>query len=143
MIDIIEQIIDSSDLAVLATCQNHTPLTSLMAYAADLKKKTVVMATDRDTMKFGHLTANPKASILMDTRLAAPAREDIRALTIDVELTEISTPKKREKLEQLLLDRNPHLADFLAAPTCELLNFRMKSILLVTAHFDTYYHTIG
>jgi len=119
-------------LAVLATNHQGHPYCSLVAFAASGDLRTIVFATSRNTRKFANLTHDPRVSILVDSRgnTDADLHEASAATGIGsvVELPETEYLALRAEY----LSRHPHLRDFLASPTCELVALRIDVYYLVT-----------
>ena len=76
-------ILENNDLCVLCTCSHDIPDASLMLYICDEKCERMYMLTLKESTKYGNIAANPKVSLLVDTREQALVPEtQTQALTI-------------------------------------------------------------
>jgi nitroimidazol reductase NimA-like FMN-containing flavoprotein (pyridoxamine 5'-phosphate oxidase superfamily) len=111
----------TQQLAVLATQRDGQPYSNLVAFTASPDLGGLIFATARSTRKFENLSADPRASLLIDNRSnrAADFREAmaVTALGKAVELT----GERKAKMQDLYLTKHPHLKEFVEAPTCALL----------------------
>jgi nitroimidazol reductase NimA-like FMN-containing flavoprotein (pyridoxamine 5'-phosphate oxidase superfamily) len=131
------------DLCVLATASNNRPHCSLMAYAADDECTELYMATLRQSKKYRNLKENPLVSLLIDAREedAPPRKFQARALTISGLFQEIQEPTRRELARAKLLQKHPHLIEFLGRTDTEVFCITVQSFLMLEgiteAHFET------
>ena len=133
---IVAELLDSQQLAVLATSQQGQPYTSLVAfaYSADLRRLT--FATTRATRKFANLLAEPRVSMLIDNR--SHGSSDFRqamAVTAFGRALEVSGNEKQLLIEEYLR-RHPALREFVSAPTCALLQVAVERYALVRRFQD-------
>ena len=125
-------LLKANDMCVLATCRDHKPHCSLMAYVTAEDGLTVYLATRQDTTKFGNLSENPRVSLLVDTRLAwAADRSRIQSLTVEGLYVPEENPVEEARLRRLLRDRHPHIAGLLDHPLSALIPVRVLSFLLL------------
>ena len=130
--DILEDLLQTQKLAVLATQSADGTYTSLVAFAPSPDRKHIAFATRRDTAKYENLCQNPRASVMLDNRSEAGEElEQIRAVTISG-VTNEATGDARDRLADLLLNRHPELEDFLASRTCALLTLRIERCHVVS-----------
>ncbi len=119
-------------LAVLATDRRGQPYTSLVAFVVTDDVGEVLFATDRGTRKFENLTANPRVSLLIDSRTNGVADfQDAVAVTVCGEAREL-TGAARVSAEAAYLARHPHLAGFVSGADCALFAVRIESYSLVS-----------
>lgn len=119
-------------LAVLATDAGGRPYTSLVAFAATPDLCRLVFATTRATRKFSNILENAHVSLLIDNRANQVA--DFRnavAVTVLGTAAEV-TGAGKEPLLSLYLARHPHLASFVEAPSCALLQVSVEQFYLVS-----------
>lgn len=133
--DLLAQIRDlfaSQRLAVLATSQEGQPYTSLVAFAFSEDLRQLFFATTRATRKFANLQADPRVSLLIDSR--SNRSDDFReavAVTALGSAREV-TGLERQKLIAAYLVRHPYLEEFVRAPTCALLRIKVRRYALVS-----------
>ena len=121
---------------VLATSSGGSPHLSLVAIATTDDGWTIVFATDRATRKFAHLRDNPRAAILVDNREELKARLDPGvALTATGPVVEVQV-EDRPRLERILLNRHPYLADFVSGETCALIALSVEEYRVVSGISD-------
>jgi len=131
------------DICVLATVSGGNPHCSLMAYATDEDCREIYMVTGKGTKKYKNLIENPSVSLLIDTREEQAASRPLqaKALTIAGLFQKIDDEGKERLARARLLERHPHLAEFIDQADTELLCIKATSFLLLNglkeAHFET------
>ncbi len=141
MLEIINDLMRKKDFCVLATVGDGRPHCSLMGFAADDDRRRIYMATLADTQKWRNLSSNPQASLLIDSRDEAGDRAAAAALTVSGRHEPLSASEAPAVLDRLRA-RLPHLAAFLSLPALEIINIRVKSLLLLQGPTDAYYHEV-
>jgi nitroimidazol reductase NimA-like FMN-containing flavoprotein (pyridoxamine 5'-phosphate oxidase superfamily) len=141
MLDQMKTLAKSKTVCVLATVAGSKPYCSLMAYATDEECREVYMATQRGTKKFRNLTENASVSLLIDTRETLP-RSQAQALTVEGVCAPIDDPARKDRARSRLLEKNPHIEDFLAHPECVLLRVEIKSFLLLKGLTEAHHATL-
>jgi len=142
MLEKMKQLAREKDICVLATTSGGTPHCSLMAYVVDDDCREIYMATFKKTTKFRNLMENPDVSLLIDTREehAGPLRPEAKAMTVDGTFQEIEDHTKKARIRAKLLEKHPHLGEFLAHPDAEVFCIKVRSFLLLDglteAHFE-------
>lgn len=133
---IVFDLLDSQQLAVLATSRHGQPYTSLVAFAFDADLRRLTFATTRATRKFANLLAEPRVSLLIDNRShrSSDFREAM-ALTAFGRAVEVSGHEKQHLLEEYLR-RHSGLREFVSAPTCALLQVSVERYALVRRFQD-------
>lgn len=128
----LRDLFESQRLAVLATSGEGHPYTSLMAFAATEDLKTLLFATTRSTRKFANLTADPRASALVDDR--SNSESDFQkavAVTARGTISEVKS-RDKERFLKLYLSKHPHLEDLATSPSCALLRMKVDVYYIVT-----------
>lgn len=125
--EVARRLLQDEQLGVLATVGDGQPLCSLMTFAATNDLARIVLVTSRDTAKFRHMQANPRVSMLIDNRSEA-GRDFTRtaAMTLMGEAREV-TGKRREELAEVLLEKDPHLRDFVQSEDCAVMELEIES----------------
>ena len=128
----LQELFATQRLAVLATDHNGQPYASLVAFAINAALRELFFATTRDTRKFANLQANPRVSLLIDNR-ANQVTDFSAAVAVTVlgNSAELTGPARRAGTA-LYLAKHPHLAEFVAAPSCALIRVRVQSFFLVS-----------
>ena len=129
---VLQELCRSQPLAALATDAGTHPYLNLVAVAVTDDLRHLYFATPRATRKWANLTRNPRVSLLLDNRTNQVS--DFRravAATIFGSAQEINDTTRDEGLI-IYLSRHPHLADFVASPTCALFQVQIDRIYLVT-----------
>ena len=144
MLDKMKEMVRKKDLCVLATAAGNTPHCSLMAYVTDPDCREIYMATQKNTLKYRNLVANPPVSLLIDTRDEHPAddRPFKKALTVDGVFHQIDDPAGEASARGNLLERHPHLKAFLDRPETEVFAIRITSFLLLDGIMKSHYEEI-
>jgi nitroimidazol reductase NimA-like FMN-containing flavoprotein (pyridoxamine 5'-phosphate oxidase superfamily) len=130
--NVLEDLLDSQPLAVLATQADGQPYTNLVAFAFSQDLQSLFFATAQSTRKFANLSADPRISMLVDNRTNNPS--DFRwakAVTVTGKAEKIDKEKEVE-IKEAYLGKHPHLKDFLDSPSCALIRIRVENYYLVT-----------
>lgn len=128
----LQELFATQRLAVLATDHDGHPYASLVAFAINTDLRELFFATTRDTRKFANLQANPRVSLLIDNR-ANQVTDFSAAVAVTVlgSSAELTGPA-RWAGTALYLAKHPHLAEFVAAPSCALIRVKVQSFFLVS-----------
>jgi nitroimidazol reductase NimA-like FMN-containing flavoprotein (pyridoxamine 5'-phosphate oxidase superfamily) len=142
MLERMKGLVREKDICVLATVSGSKPHCSLMAYATDDDCLEFYLITHRHTNKYQNLMENPNVSLLIDTREEhhGAGRPQGKALTVSGTFEPIADGQKREAVRARLLERHPHLRDFMNDPDAEPICIKVTSFLLLdgltNAHFE-------
>jgi nitroimidazol reductase NimA-like FMN-containing flavoprotein (pyridoxamine 5'-phosphate oxidase superfamily) len=119
--------------AALATDENGAPYLSLVAFALAQDGAAVLFATPRGSRKFRNLRANPRVSLLLDTR-GERDRDYGRAEAITIvgraRVLRAGSSRWREA-GQILHARHPALAAFFEAATTALVRVDIEEAVHV------------
>jgi nitroimidazol reductase NimA-like FMN-containing flavoprotein (pyridoxamine 5'-phosphate oxidase superfamily) len=139
-----KQLARKKDICVLATASGGMPHCSLMAYVIDDGCREMYMATFKNTTKFKNLMENPDVSLLIDTREehSGRLRPEAKAMTVDGTFQEIEDENKKNRIRGELLDRHPHLRQFLAHPDAEVFCIKIRSFLLLDGLTDAHFEAL-
>lgn len=141
----LKELFQNQQLAVLATREaDGQPYTSLMAFAAIDDLRQILLVTSRSTRKYANLSAEPRVSLLIDSRSHRSA--DIHEAVAATVLGEAEEVTRHEDVFSL----TPPQAAAIALPRChmdisstELIDrlIREKSVLVVPGeHFGVDRH---
>jgi putative heme iron utilization protein len=115
MLKTIVELVQAQGHLVLATCAPDdtgcAPHASLMAYCPSPDGREFWLATLTATRKYANLTANPRASLLLDDRTNG---KPSLALTVEAELSAFAGVLSEVAARRALLERHPELEDLLA-----------------------------
>jgi nitroimidazol reductase NimA-like FMN-containing flavoprotein (pyridoxamine 5'-phosphate oxidase superfamily) len=144
MLEVMKSLVKEKDVCVLATTSADKPHCSLMAYVTDEDCREIYMATHKQSRKYENLMKNPSVSLLIDTRdeHLGPGRPDAKALTVSGTFKEIDDKDKKIEVRSKLLDRHPHVKEFLEHPDAEILRIKVESFLLLDGLTDAHYEVV-
>jgi nitroimidazol reductase NimA-like FMN-containing flavoprotein (pyridoxamine 5'-phosphate oxidase superfamily) len=143
MLESIEKIIRSNDLAVLATCVDNRPHCSLMAYVPHEDCRIVYMLTNKDSRKFRNISANSKVSLMVDNRLDDQvSRPDIKALTIGGTCSPAAL-EDQERIKKFLLQSHPQLETLSRLENTIAIEVRAESFLLLDGVNEAFFIDIS
>ena len=109
---ILRDLFQSQRLAVLATQSKGQPYSCLVAFAVADDLKHLVFATHRDTRKYQDLNADPRVSVLVDSRSNRDSDfRDALAVTATGRAEEVKGDE-RDRLLGVYLAKHPRLGDF-------------------------------
>ena len=128
----IQSVLDTTDLAVLATENAGQPHTSLIAITPLDGCQRLLFATYRNTRKHTNLMQNRRVSVLIDgrSRSAGPLVQSGFILTAVGCAQEISA-QAYDTLLRAHLQRHPELASFTRSPDCVLLQVLVEAYQIV------------
>lgn len=127
----VSALLAGQDLGVLATCGQGQPYASLVAFAATPDLGRLLFATARRTRKFANIEAEPRVSLLVDSRTHRQADfREAAAVTATGRAREVEDSARGELLS-LYVGKHPHLGDFARDPGCALVAIRVDAYFLV------------
>ena len=144
MLERIKSLVKEKDICVLATVSGDKPHCSLMAYVTDDDCREIYMVTHRESRKYENLMKNRSVSLLIDTREehAGSRRPEAKALTVSGTFKNLDDKNKKIQVRSKLLDRHPHVREFLDHPDAEIVCIRVESFLLLNGLTDAHYETV-
>jgi nitroimidazol reductase NimA-like FMN-containing flavoprotein (pyridoxamine 5'-phosphate oxidase superfamily) len=144
MLKSMKALVREKDICVLATISGTKPHCSLMAYATNDSCLEIYMVTHRRTTKYQNLTENPNVSLLIDTREEhhGAGRPHGKALTVSGTFEPIADVEKRKEVRAKLLERHPHLWDFMNDPDAEPICIKVISFLLLDGLTDAHFENV-
>ncbi len=130
--DSIQKLLNTTDLAVLATENAGQPHTSLIAITPVDEGRRLVFATYRNTRKFTNLMQNQRVSVLMD----GSRRDSQDGTATSFVLSAVGRAQEvnatsRACLLGAHLEKHPDLATFTQAPDCVLLEVVVEAYQVV------------
>ena len=129
--NVLEDLLNSQPLGVLATQGDGQPYTNLVAFTFSQDLQSLFFATTQSTRKFANLSADPRVSMLVDNRTNNPS--DFlwaKAVTVTGKAEKIDKEKEVE-ITEAYLGKHPYLRDFLVSPSCALIRIRVETYYLV------------
>jgi len=121
----------AKDVAVLATMSAEGPHASLMGYAAAADGRRVWMVSEGDTRKVRNLRAEPRASLLVDTREMLDKGGRAQALTVFGRCRILESGPERDAALAEVVRRRPLLRELAETPGSVALEVRVTGMLLV------------
>jgi nitroimidazol reductase NimA-like FMN-containing flavoprotein (pyridoxamine 5'-phosphate oxidase superfamily) len=145
MLDKMKALAKAKDICVLATVDENVPHCSLMAYITDDEVREIYLVTHRDTRKYRNLVANPRVSLLIDTREedTGERRISAKALTVSGRFQPITEKGRKELVRARLLERHPHLQSFIEDPEAEVIAIRIGSLQLLEGVTQSTYEDLS
>jgi nitroimidazol reductase NimA-like FMN-containing flavoprotein (pyridoxamine 5'-phosphate oxidase superfamily) len=144
MIEFMKRLAKENDICVLATVSGEKPHCSLMAYTTDDDCNEIYMATHRGTKKFKNIMENPSVSLLIDTREEHKGshRPEAKALTVSGAFESLEDNPRKMLARARLLNRHPHLKEFMDHPDAEVICIKIRSFLLLDGLTDAHFEEI-
>jgi uncharacterized pyridoxamine 5'-phosphate oxidase family protein len=128
----LQDLMTTRNFGVLCTQNQGQPYGSLMCFATSDDLSRVWFATERNTRKFKDIHENNRVAFLVENTGNDPADTfEAVVATSTGKVDELAGEEKRAALEHYLL-KNPHLTDFVASPSCALLQLSVKTYQVVT-----------
>jgi nitroimidazol reductase NimA-like FMN-containing flavoprotein (pyridoxamine 5'-phosphate oxidase superfamily) len=127
----IEDILNTTRFAVLATVGDGQPHTSLLAITPVGNFSQLIFATYRNTLKYRNLTQNNKVAVLVEgEHVNSKGLKESVVLTIIGHTQEISI-EENEASFQAHLKQHPELESFMHSPDCALILVIAKTYQVV------------
>jgi len=131
----LETILRENSLCVLCTEAAGNPYCSLMTYLLSDDRRTLYLVSTRESRKFKNLLANPRVSVLVDSRQHPAAGANIVSVTfaglfqtlVDAETERVTTAFARE---------HPELTEILNHPDSVIFAIKLTSYLLLDGPVD-------
>ncbi len=131
----IRNLLASQRFAVLSTQEQDHPYLSMVAFTETGDLRSILFATTKDTRKYGNISAVSGVALLVDNRTNEAADvSEAMALTIIGTAREVPD-SKREELDGVYLEKQPHMEEFLSSPSTALIRVDVESYILVS-HFQ-------
>lgn len=141
----IRELIESNDVCVLATVAGAGPHCSLMSYVATEDGREIYMITHKNTKKYKNMEGNPVVSLLIDSRETdrGENRQRAKALTVTGAYEKVKDEAKSGEIRRRLLERHPHLKDFIEDPQAQFILVRVKAFQLLEGVADAYFEEVN
>mgnify|MGYP006277378015 CR=1 FL=1 len=131
-LDPVRELFDSETLAVLSTQKDGHPYASLVAFAATPDMHKILFLTPSTTRKYDNLTASPRVAVLVNnSRNSTDDFYSAMAVTALGSAEPLRGEGRGEYLD-IYLARHPHLGQFAAAPTTELIAVNVDRYIKVS-----------
>jgi len=122
--------------AVLATVDpSGAPYTSLVSFAYIAEMGAIAFATPRRSVKYRNIKAEPRVSVMMDTRPGKSGRSALmkaEAVTVQGKARPLRKGRVRAVAAAALIARCPELADFVEAATTAIVLIEIESAVHVS-----------
>lgn len=129
---IINDLVLSKDLCVLATSNGIEPLTSLMTYFVDHATMKFYFLSRKSSQKNKNIKKHPHVSLLIDRR------DEGLALTIQGVYSPIRKKQTADAITKLFLVKHPQLKEFADHPDTELIRILGKHAQLMQGIEDKF-----
>ena len=128
----LQKLCERQSLAVLSTCREGKPYSSLIGFVASDDFKNIIFATLRHTRKYNNIQNNRQVSILIDSRT-----NQIEDFSNAAAATAIGTAhevhgEKRNELAATYARRHFYLREFIDDPNCAIILMNVKRYILVS-----------
>lgn len=131
LFSVLKSLMDTQSFAVLATHDHGQPYASLVAFAASDNLKQLFFVTGKATRKFKNLTADPRASMLIDNRANTPMDISRAMAATATGSVETASGETLDRQKELFLKKHPHLKDFAASASTRLIRFDVTCYYVV------------
>jgi len=144
MLESMKNFVKENNTCVLATCLDHQPHCSLMAYAPDTEGTTLFMITQTQTKKFRNMEQNDRVSLLIDSRVRA-VQDGSRpqALTVSGRYQPVTDVQEAEKIRRRIVETHPHLKNLADAPEAQVIAVKAVSFLWLKGPEEAYFEVLA
>lgn len=135
----VNKLLTGQNLAVLGTSDQGHPYTSLVVYAELPGLDKIVFFTRRDRTKYSNLKSDSRISLYMDSReKVARDPASIEGLTVTGVAWQIKPGEEFDRLKELYISKNPHMAYFANDPESAMFRINVEYYKYVV-NFDEAY----
>ena len=128
---ILRDLMTTQNFGVLCTQSGGQPYPSLMCFETSDDLACVWFATGRHTRKYENMHADNRVAFLIENTGNRPSDTfEAVVVTGTGRVGELGGAEKSAALERYLL-KNPHLRDFVASPSCALLELAVEKYQVV------------
>ena len=127
----LKDLIASQNLAVLATHDHGQPYTSLIAFAGSKDLKQLFFVTGKATRKYANLASDARAAMMIDSRSNAPSDIAEAMAATATGSVDIVSGIELTELENIYLQKHPHLAEFAKSPSTRLIRLNVSCYYVV------------
>ena len=128
--NLLNKLLSSQNLAVLATHYNEQPYSNLIAFATTSDFKQIIFVTNRNTQKYKNIRANNKVAILVDSRTSkASDFSDASALTA-IGIARETIGEEKKHLSNIYLNKHPFLDNFMNEPGSTLISIAVSDYII-------------
>lgn len=124
-------LVRAKDVAVLATTSADGPHASLMAYVAAEDGRRLWMVSEGNSRKVRNLRAEPRVSLLVDTREMLDKGGRAQALTVFGQCRVLEPGPERDAALAAVVRRRPLLRELAESPGAVALEVRVTGMLLL------------
>jgi len=135
------KIITENKVCALATVSDGVPHCSLMSYTTNDDCREFYMATLEDTKKYRNLVANPRVSLLIDTR-DSEAKGRTRALTVTGIFRNAGNEAKAAEIREALIRKHPELKEFFNNAAAKVIIVKATALQLLDGVTDAYFESV-
>jgi nitroimidazol reductase NimA-like FMN-containing flavoprotein (pyridoxamine 5'-phosphate oxidase superfamily) len=129
--DILQELLQSQKLAVLATQRDGQPYCNLVAFAVTRDLKYAVFATPKPSQKYENIVRDGRVSMLVDNATGQDTDfEEAIAATI-VGLAQEAPKSDGNQLLELYLRKHPELKEFVLSTDCALMQVSVEIYRIV------------
>jgi len=132
MLIMARKMLEENNFCVLSTCSNDLPNSSLMHYIYDDISMSIFMLTLSGSVKYNNITANPRVSLLIDTRAnVLQTGRTVMALTVFGTAEIVKDPQRHQTLVDQLVAKYGSLAKLASDSQCQVIQVKIEKMLLL------------
>lgn len=131
----LETILRDNSLCVLCTESDGNPYCSLMTYLLSDDLRILYLISTRESRKFKNLLANPRVSVLVDSRQHPTAGANIVSVTF-TGLFQPLADAETERIKTAFAREHPELTEILNHPDSVIFAIKLTSYLLLDGPVD-------
>ncbi len=124
----------SQYLAVLATYYDGQPYSNLVAFAVTEDLKHMLFVTSKNTRKYENIQKNKKVAMLIDSRRNETSDFKNASAITAIGVTKETKGEERNRLAETYLAKHPYLAEFLNTSDSALISIAVSDYII--AGFD-------
>jgi len=128
--DLINPLLMSQHLAVLATYYNGQPYSNLVAFAVTEDLKHIFFVTSKNTRKYDNIRENKKVAMLIDSRKNETS-DFVNAFALTaIGIAQETIGDERNRLARIYLAKHPYLTEFLNMSDSALIRITVSDYIV-------------
>jgi len=129
--EILQELLKSQRLAVLATQRGGQPYCNLVAFAVTSDLKYVIFATPKRSQKYENMVRDRRISMLVDNRTGQDTDFQQAVATTIMGLAEDAPTRDSDHLVELYIRKHPRLKEFVSSDDCALMRMSVDVYRMV------------
>lgn len=129
-VNLLNPLLMSQHLAVLATYDNDQPYSNLVAFAVTRDLKNILFVTSKNTRKYENMRKNKKIAMLIDSRKNETSDFTNASALTAFGTAQETTGAERNRLAKIYVTKYPYLEEFINKPDSALISIAVSDYII-------------